>query len=90
MGSSRIPGVMGEEPGTVCIDGGTLCRHTSPVPGPTGSEKLDPEGLSEEEKGLLLDITQFTLDIVGIFEPTPFADGTNTVDPSVKTLLHRV
>lgn len=28
---------------------------------------------------LALDLTQIALDIVGIFEPTPFADGTNTL-----------
>lgn len=28
---------------------------------------------------LALDLTQMALDIVGIFEPTPFADGTNTI-----------
>jgi|GEM_PF-5087728 len=35
--------------------------------------------LSPEQRELLLDLGQFTLDIVGIFEPTPFADLTNGV-----------
>jgi hypothetical protein len=79
MGSSRTPGVIGEVQGSVHLDDGTLCRNSSPVPGPTGSEKLDANGLTEEQKGLLLDTTQFVLDIVGIVEPTPFADTTNAV-----------
>lgn len=33
----------------------------------------------EEQKRLLLDMGQFVLDIVGIFEPTPFADGSNAL-----------
>ncbi|MEZ6063220.1 MAG: hypothetical protein R3C19_22975 [Planctomycetaceae bacterium] len=32
-----------------------------------------------EKRELVLDITQFVLDIVGIFEPTPFADGSNAL-----------
>ena len=43
-------------------------------------EKIEvPEGLSEEEKELYLDLAQLSLDVVGIVEPTPFADGTNTI-----------
>lgn len=34
---------------------------------------------SDEELTLLLDLSQVLLDIVGIFEPTPFADGTNAI-----------
>ncbi|MCA9465904.1 MAG: hypothetical protein KC643_10735 [Nitrospira sp.] len=43
-------------------------------PGPIGKERL-----SHEQKELLLDLGQFTLDIIGFFEPTPFADGTNSL-----------
>lgn len=37
----------------------------------------DIQALPPEERALLLDLGQFTLDIVGIFEPTPFADLTS-------------
>jgi hypothetical protein len=36
-------------------------------------------GLTAAQKSLALDVTQLGLDIVGIFEPTPFADGTNAL-----------
>lgn len=36
-------------------------------------------GLSKLQTDLILDVTQIGLDIVGIFEPTPFADGANTL-----------
>jgi uncharacterized protein len=36
-------------------------------------------GLTAAQKSLALDVTQLGLDIVGIFEPTPFADGANTL-----------
>lgn len=36
-------------------------------------------GLSKLQTDLILDLTQVGLDIVGIFEPTPFADGANTI-----------
>ena len=39
----------------------------------------DIQALSPEARELLLDVGQFTLDIVGIFEPTPFADLTSGV-----------
>jgi hypothetical protein len=39
----------------------------------------DIHALSPDDRGLLLDVGQFTLDIVGIFEPTPFADLTSGV-----------
>lgn len=38
-----------------------------------------PEGLTDEQKALYLDLAQLGLDVVGIVEPTPFADGSNTV-----------
>ncbi len=44
------------------------------VPGSTNGRDLTPQ-----QKELALDIVQLTLDIVGIFEPTPFADGTNAL-----------
>jgi hypothetical protein len=36
-------------------------------------------GLTKAQEDLILDVGQIGLDIVGIFEPTPFADGANTV-----------
>jgi hypothetical protein len=38
-----------------------------------------PPGLTEEQKALYLDLAQLGLDVVGIVEPTPFADGSNAV-----------
>jgi hypothetical protein len=38
----------------------------------------DSARLAEEQQALMLDLGQIALDIVGIFEPTPFADLTNT------------
>jgi len=38
-----------------------------------------PSGLTAEEQALYLDLAQMALDVVGIVEPTPFADGANTV-----------
>jgi|GEM_PF-2812368 len=38
-----------------------------------------PEGLTDEQKALYLDLAQLALDVVGIAEPTPFADGSNAV-----------
>ena len=35
--------------------------------------------MSKEEQELLLDLGQFALDIIGIIEPTPFADASNAV-----------
>lgn len=39
----------------------------------------DIQALSPEARELLLDLGQFTLDMVGIFEPTPFADLTSGI-----------
>ena len=44
-----------------------------------GVSLSDIQALSPEARELLLDVGQFTLDIVGIFEPTPFADLTSGV-----------
>ena len=38
-----------------------------------------PDGLSAEQEELYLDLAQLGLDVVGIAEPTPFADGTNGI-----------
>jgi len=43
-------------------------------------EKADiPAGLTPDQKKLYLDLLQMGLDLVGIVEPTPFADGSNAV-----------
>jgi len=40
----------------------------------------NPSSKDEDEKNkLLLDLAQIVLDIAGIFEPTPFSDGTNAI-----------
>ncbi|MGH9903187.1 MAG: RNase A-like domain-containing protein, partial [Pyrinomonadaceae bacterium] len=39
----------------------------------------DQAALDDEKRELLLDITQIGLSIVGIFEPTPFADGADGI-----------
>ena len=39
----------------------------------------DLQSLPAEEQALLLDVGQFTLDVLGVFEPTPVADLTNAV-----------
>ncbi|MBL8816373.1 MAG: hypothetical protein JNL58_10100 [Planctomyces sp.] len=41
------------------------------------AEKSDNSELDQQKREVLLDLTQFSLDLVGIFEPTPFADLTN-------------
>ena len=78
MGASRVPGVVGLDGRSMQIDEGTMCLVASPLPGRVRIQDT-VDGLSKEQKELLLDLTQFGLDIVGVFEPTPFADGTNAV-----------
>lgn len=39
----------------------------------------DLQALTTEQRAILLDVGQFTLDVIGIVEPTPFADLTNGV-----------
>ena len=48
-------------------------RVTHAARGPVGG------GLTPEQQEIALDVAQITLDIVGIIEPTPFADGTNAL-----------
>lgn len=56
------------------IDAGTLARARSYSPADSSSSSGD---LTADEKELLLDIGQIVLDLVGIIDPTPTADGTN-------------
>ena len=43
-------------------------------------EKVEiPEGLDEKQKELYLDLAQMSLDLVGIADPTPISDGSNTL-----------
>lgn len=44
------------------------------TPAPTGADSL-----TDEQRALLLDVGQILLDVVGLFEPTPFADATNAL-----------
>ncbi len=53
-----------------------MANGDSGSPG-NNSNSTDPS--SREQQELMLDIAQFVLDIVGIFEPTPFADGSNAL-----------
>jgi hypothetical protein len=82
MVATRSQAVAGLEPPAACgSQGGTLFHTTSQsVAGPAGrNEALSPEDLS-----LILDVGQMVLDIVGIFEPTPFADTANAVVSAVR------
>jgi hypothetical protein len=47
--------------------------------GPGGNAPGAPARAGVDPTELALDLTQIGLDIVGIFEPTPFADGANTL-----------
>ena len=70
---------------------GSTCVTKSPSPRGEGVGGARPtsthsyasqnrhDGLTHQEQELILDIVQFILDIVGIIEPTPFADGSNTL-----------
>lgn len=42
-------------------------------------DSSDVTGLTPEQEGLVLDLVQFGLDVAGIFEPTPVADGSNAL-----------
>lgn len=64
--------ICGEEVGPGWVDTGTQARARTPPRG--GSEML-----SAEDQQLLLDLGQMTLDLVGIFDPTPISDGTNAL-----------
>ena len=75
MAGTRIPGPVGRQPVTAIAVGQWGRRLASfSQPGP-----VREQGLTPQQQELALDIAQLTLDIVGIFEPTPFADGTNAL-----------
>lgn len=46
---------------------------------PSPAEQTGVTGLTHAQEELILDVGQIALDVVGIFEPTPFADGANTI-----------
>ena len=75
MANFRTPGSMcTTQPGGTTTQG--MSSHgTYAQPGSVNQE----DGLTPEQQELALDIAQLTLDIVGIFEPTPFADGSNAL-----------
>ncbi|WP_379553625.1 HNH endonuclease [Qipengyuania sp. DGS5-3] len=61
---------------------GNLIRVQETVTTPTQAQTATPTPANDTGPGtaeLALDLTQMALDIVGIFEPTPFADGSNAV-----------
>lgn len=68
MAASRSPGPLGVSGEPENLNDGTLVRTLSPPPGPIG-------GLTGAEQDLLLDLTQMSLDLVGIIDPTPVSDG---------------
>ncbi|MEM9827943.1 MAG: hypothetical protein AAF958_15235 [Planctomycetota bacterium] len=82
MAGARIPGPMGSGPTVAGTHG-----HGIQASGHTRSSTVSlhqpgsirQHGLTPEQEELALDIAQLALDIVGIFEPTPFADGTNAL-----------
>lgn len=68
-------------PGPICavnagtgLDKGTLARTRNLAPGPSGLTEL-----SGEDRELLLDVAQITLDLAGVIDPTPISDGTNVL-----------
>lgn len=62
----------------VCaVPGHKVTQHLSRRASSGQRTPVGKNNLTEEQQELLLDISQIVLDIVGIFEPTPFADGTN-------------
>jgi hypothetical protein len=64
------------EQGQLAANYGTLNQGGNLLAANPGSVA---RGLTAAQKSLALDVTQLGLDIVGIFEPTPFADGANTL-----------
>lgn len=79
MPAVRLPGTHNQIDQPVSNDSGTLYRGASPTTGPHGKGGTGLDALTTEQRAIVLDVTQFTLDIVGIFEPTPFADSTNAM-----------
>lgn len=63
----------------IANDLGTLRPGTSPTTGLQGKGVGGLDSLTTEQRAIALDLTQFGIDIVGMFEPTPFADGTNAL-----------
>lgn len=67
---------------------GTCCTVNEPRP---GEKRLGPSAsysrpgvapdrrLTDEQEKIAMDVTQLALDVIGVFEPTPFADGTNAL-----------
>lgn len=64
------------EPRLTSVQRGELARLDSQPCGTTVAVRASNGG---DWKGTALDLTQIGLDIVGIFEPTPFADGSNAI-----------
>ncbi len=77
MPAVRPPGVHNQLERPISNDPGTLYPGSSPAAGPHGKTVSEVEGLTSAQQAILLDVTQFTLDIIGVFEPTPLADTSN-------------
>jgi hypothetical protein len=58
--------------GRLGLEGGLLRHAGGNAPGVVGSDTL-----SREERELLLDLAQMTLDLTGFIDPSPLSDGTN-------------
>lgn len=76
MAGSRLPGPVGIEiltgSGIKPVERAGRSGAAGSTPGPLKESKF-----SLKEKELFLDIGQLVLDVIGIFEPTPFADSAN-------------
>ena len=71
----RTPGpICGSQVDSTWVGDGTLVRTRSFQPGPLGIDSV-----SAEERELLLDVTQMTLDLVGVIDPTPLSDGSGAL-----------
>ena len=77
-GPTSLPGLPGGPLNETGV--GAVLNDAANQVGPPSPNSPSPGPGSQIDAGsLALDLTQIGLDIVGIFEPTPFADGSNTV-----------
>lgn len=65
--------------GRVLDDAAALTPAQARPANAPGAPATNPARSNVDPGALALDLTQIALDIVGIFEPTPFADGANTL-----------
>jgi hypothetical protein len=80
MAGSRLPGHWNEAAKAAHEREAMARAHAGKAPGPIGEGRvLDPHAMIAQERELGLDIAQFILDLAGVVEPTPFADGFNAL-----------